>query len=180
VHDVDLAARLPEDPHRRGTMTTRSLRITMICLTVLGLAVASYLTIEHFTGGTTICPLHGGCETVQHSIYSKLASMPVALIGLIGYIAILASLLAPRNETTRLATMTFTVIGFGFSAYLTFRELFSIHAICPWCVSSAIIMTLLSCLAVWSFLRGDDSLIEDPDAIRSEPDTGSPLTATGS
>lgn len=134
-------------------MTARRLRTTMIGLTVLGLGVASYLTIAHYTGGTTICPLHGGCETVQHSIYSKLAGVPVALIGLIGYIVIFASLVVPQSEMTRLATMAFTIPGFAFSAYLTYRELFSIHAICPWCVSSAVLMTLLAIVTTTRLLR---------------------------
>ena len=46
--------------------------------------------------------------------------------------------------------------GFGFSLYLTYRELFTLHKICEWCVSSAVIMTVLTCLSVWRFLRGDD------------------------
>ncbi len=149
----------------------------MIGLCVLGLGVATYLTIAHYTGGTTICPLHGGCETVQHSVYSKLAGVPVALIGLIGYVLILASLLVPQSETTRLATMALTIPGFAFSAYLTARELFSIHAICPWCVSSAIVMTVLVCLATWSFLRGEDARADRSDALPGEPDTSFPLAA---
>jgi hypothetical protein len=92
---------------------------------------------------------------VQTSTYSELAGVPVALIGLVAYVAIMASLLAPENEMTRLATVAFTVVGFGFSAYLTYRELFSIHAVCEWCVPSAIVMTLLMCLAIWRFLSGD-------------------------
>jgi uncharacterized membrane protein len=79
----------------------------------------------------------------------------VALIGLLGYIAILASLLAREGEHSRLATAVLTLGGFGFSGYLTYRELYSIHHICPWCVSSAVIMTILLPLAVWRFLRGD-------------------------
>jgi uncharacterized membrane protein len=138
-------------------MSTRTLSRTMIGLTVLGLGVASYLTIAHYSGGTTICPLHGGCETVQHSKYSQLDGVPVALIGLIGYVLILSVLLVGASEITRLILVVLTVGGFGFSAYLTGRELFSIHAICPWCVSSAIIMTILACLAVWCFLRGDET-----------------------
>ncbi|HEY7829162.1 MAG TPA: vitamin K epoxide reductase family protein [Solirubrobacteraceae bacterium] len=137
-------------------MSTRALSRTMIGLTLLGLGVATYLTIAHYSGGTTICPLHGGCETVQHSKYSQLAGVPVALIGLIGYILILGVLLTPSSETTRLIAVVLTVGGFGFSIYLTGRELFSIHAICPWCVSSAIIMTILACLSIWRFLRGED------------------------
>lgn len=158
-------------------MSTRATRLVMIAIATVGLGVASYLTYVHYAGGPILCLRGGGCETVQHSIYSKLAGVPVALIGLIGYVVILASLLAPESESTRLATMTFTVVGFGFSVYLTSRELFSIHAICPWCVSSAVMMTLLVCLGVWRFLRGEASLASKPSSTATEPDSPAPLAA---
>lgn len=135
-------------------MSQRTLRITMIVIATVGLGVASYLTYVHYSGHPPVCTAGGSCLKVQTSIYSKLAGVPVALMGLIGYIAILASLLAPEGETSRFATLAFTVAGFGFSAYLTYRELFSIHAVCEWCASSAGIMTILMLLSVWRFLRG--------------------------
>src|ERR1700738_4731876 len=110
-------------------MSTRALRITLIVLAVVGRGIASYVTYVHYAGIKPACTAGESCTKVQTSVYSKLAGVPVALIGLIGSVATLASLLAPENETTRLATMSFTLIGFGFSAYLTYRELFSIHAI---------------------------------------------------
>jgi uncharacterized membrane protein len=162
-------------------MSARSLRITMIALTVLGLGVASYLTYVHYSGGPIACLKGGGCETVQHSVYSKLAGVPVALIGLIGYVVIFASLVAPENETTRFATVAVTVVGFGFSAYLTARELFSIHAICPWCVSSAVIMTVLMSLAVRRFLRGDAAASGASAPVELEgPEPAARLGAVGS
>jgi uncharacterized membrane protein len=136
-------------------MSARTLRITLTVLAVVGLGVASYLTYIHYEDIKPLCTAGTSCIKVQSSVYSKLAGVPVALIGLIGYIAILGSLLAPESETSRLATMSFTLVGFGFSAYLTYRELFSIHAICEWCASSAVIMTVMMCLSVWRFLRGD-------------------------
>jgi uncharacterized membrane protein len=163
-------------------MSARALRITMIVLTVVGLVVAGYLTYIHYAGIKPLCGRNGGgCEIVQTSQYSKLVGVPVALIGLIGYVAILASLLAPENETTRFATVAFTVIGFGFSAYLTYRELFSIHRICEYCVSSAVIVTILMCLAVWRFLRGDVGPATPSgaaDVSASEP--SAPIGAAGS
>jgi len=153
----------------------------MLLLTLLGLGVAGYLTYLHYSGSEIPCFKGGGCETVQHSIYSKLAGVPVALMGLLGYVAILASLLAPKGETTRLATMVFTLLGFGFSVYLTSRELFSIHAICVWCVSSALIMTLLFGLAVWQFLRGGDGVASaSPAASAGEQQPAEPLGAVRS
>jgi uncharacterized membrane protein len=136
-------------------VSTRALRITMIVLAVVGLGLASYLTYVHYSGIKPACSLGGSCEKVQTSAYSHLAGVPVALMGLLGYVTILGLLLGPEGEATRFATAAATTVGFGFSAYLTYRELFSIHAICEWCVSSAVIMTLLLFLAVWRFLQGD-------------------------
>lgn len=136
-------------------MSPRALRITLTVLTVLGVALASYLTYIHYEDIKPLCTLGSSCIKVQSSVYSKLAGVPVALIGLLGYVAILGSLLVPENETSRLATMAFTLVGFGFSAYLTYRELFSIHAICEECASSAVLMTVMMCLAIWRFLRGE-------------------------
>lgn len=136
-------------------MSRRTLRIAMIALATVGLGVASYLTYVHYSGSPPVCTAGGSCLKVQTSVYSKLAGVPVALMGLIGYVAILASLLAPEGERSRFATLALTVGGFGFSAYLTYRELFSIHAVCEWCASSAVIMTILVLLAVWRFLWGE-------------------------
>ena len=152
----------------------------MIGLTVLGLGVAGYLTYVHYAGIKPVCTAGGSCLKVQTSIYSEFAGVPVALIGLLGYVVIMASLLAPENETTRFATVAFTVVGFGFSAYLTYRELFSIHAICEWCASSAVIMTVLVCLAIWRFLRGEDSIADASGRETNERETATPLTAAGS
>jgi uncharacterized membrane protein len=163
-------------------MSARSLRITLIALTVIGLGVATYLTYIHYAGIKPLCGRNGGgCEIVQTSEYSKLAGVPVALIGLIGYVTILGSLLVPETETSRFATVAFTVVGFGFSAYLTYRELFSIHNICEWCVSSTVIVTVLMCLAIWRFLRGDSASSGTPEQSGvGGPEARAPLGAPGS
>ncbi len=93
----------------------------MIVLSVIGIGLASYLTYIHYSNSQVICT-SDACELVQTSVYSKLAGIPVALLGLIGYIGIFVSLVAPEREQTRLATLGLTAIGFGFSAYLTSRE----------------------------------------------------------
>jgi len=159
-------------------MSNRAIRITMLVIATVGLGVASYLTYVHYSGIQPICSAGGSCLEVQTSVYSKIAGVPVALIGLIGYVVILGSLLAPENEESRFATMAFTVVGFGFSAYLTYRELFSIHAICEWCASSAVMMTVLAGLSVWRFLRGEQL---PSAAARIEADSAvPPLHAAGS
>ncbi|HEV3318955.1 MAG TPA: vitamin K epoxide reductase family protein [Solirubrobacteraceae bacterium] len=137
-------------------MSARALRTTLIVLAALGIALAGYLTYLHYSGTTPPCSIKGNpCSQVQKSRYSELAGVPVALIGLLGYIVILGSLLAPEGEQARFATMALTLGGLGFSAYLTYREVFTLHKICEWCVGSAVLMTIMMCLSVWRFLRGD-------------------------
>ena len=123
--------------------TDRRLRLVAIVLATIGLCVAAYLTYIHYEGIKPVCGLGGNCEKVQSSEWSKLAGIPVAVLGLIGYVAILATLFIEREEAL-IAGALFSLAGFGFSAYLTYRELFSIDAICQWCVASAVIMTLLA------------------------------------
>jgi uncharacterized membrane protein len=124
-------------------VTDRRLRLVAIVLAVVGLGVAAYLTYVHYEGIEPVCGLGGDCEKVQTSEWADLAGVPVALLGLVGYATILATLFVEREEAL-IAGALFSLVGFGFSAYLTYRELFSIDAICPWCVTSAVIMTLLA------------------------------------
>lgn len=139
-------------------MSARALRITLIVLAALGMCWASYLTYVHYSGEAPVCSIKGNpCEQVQTSIYSELGGVPVALIGAIGYLVILGSLLVSDSERFRFATAALTLGGFGFSVYLTYREIFSLHKICEDCVASAVIMTILMVLSVWRYLRGDPS-----------------------
>jgi uncharacterized membrane protein len=128
----------------------------MAALALLGVAIAGYLTWIHYAGIKPICVSGGGgCEQVQASRYSLLAGIPVALLGLVGYLAILASLRV-RGEAGLTLGALITLMGLGFSAYLTYRELFTIKAICQWCVASALLMTALTVLALVRFLRPAD------------------------
>jgi uncharacterized membrane protein len=119
----------------------------MVLLTVAGIGIAAYLTVVHYSGGTPVCAISHGCETVQRSHYAKLAGIPVAVLGLAGYTALLV-LLAIDRSATRLVLAGGAMVAFGFSAYLTYLELFEIHAICQWCVGSAVIATALMALGV--------------------------------
>ena len=112
-----------------------------LALTLAGIAIASYLTYVHYEGLSPVCTT-GGCERVQASTYSEIGPIPVALLGLIGYVLILLSLFI-RGEVGRALTFMLTLSGFAFSLYLTYLELFVIDAICQWCVGSAVVMTAL-------------------------------------
>jgi uncharacterized membrane protein len=123
------------------------MRLASVAVALAGLGIAAYLTIAHYDGGTTVCAISHGCETVQHSAYAKLAGIPVALLGLLGYVGILVTL-ARDDEPARTATAFLALLGFGFSAWLTYVEVAKLEAICIWCVGSAICMTLLAALSV--------------------------------
>jgi uncharacterized membrane protein len=112
-------------------------------LAVLGLGVATYITISDAGGGAPTCLAGGGgCETVASSTYSHIVGVNVAVFGIVGYVLLLAAAILP-GDVGRFAGFTLALIGFGFSAYLTYVELGIIHAICQWCVSSAVLMTVL-------------------------------------
>lgn len=130
------------------------LRRVMVVIAVLAIGLTAYLVYVHYSGIKPACTAGQSCIKVQTSTWSKLDGVPVALIGLIGYIAILLTLLAPDRDEIRLATLGMTMAGFGFSAYLTYREIFSIKAICEECVSSFVLIAiLLGCSAV-RYVRG--------------------------
>jgi len=130
-------------------------RAAIAALAVAGIGVAAYLTYVHYADVQALCVAGGGgCEKVQTSSYSELVGIPVAVLGLAGYVSILATLWI-RGETGRLAGAVLAITGFGFSAYLTYRELFTIDAICQWCVVSAVLMTLLAALTTWRLLAAE-------------------------
>jgi uncharacterized membrane protein len=142
----------------RRLSTDPRLGLAILILCLLGIADAGYLTYLHYSGVNALCTFGGGCETVQTSRWATLLGVPIAILGLIGYIAILLSL-AIRHELARAAAFGIALIGGAFSLYLTYRELFTIKAICPWCVASAVLMTALTVLTAARLLC-EESLTE--------------------
>lgn len=121
-------------------------------LAIFGLAVAAYMTYVEVTAVEAVCGPFGDCNTVQSSAYAKFLGIPVGVIGLAGYLAILAAWLWGRsgNATARMALLAMAVIGVIFSIYLTWLELFVIQAVCLWCLTSAVIMMILApAAAAW-------------------------------
>jgi uncharacterized membrane protein len=111
-------------------------------LALVGLAISVYLTWVHYAGIEPVCTGISDCERVQSSDYAELVGIPVAVVGVVGYAAILASLRMRVEVTAMLA-----YLGLAFSAYLTWAELFRIEAICQWCVASALVALAIAVLA---------------------------------
>lgn len=130
-----------------------------LSLSGLGVLVASYLSLKRFTGGSLACSRWAQCDVVNNSLYAKLYGVPVAFLGLAGYLVLLglalAALETEGDTRRRLVGLGFicSLGGVAFSAYLTYIELYVIEAICSWCVASATIITLLAVVGAVNFWR---------------------------
>ena len=137
-----------------------------LILIVLGIGIAGYLTYVKLFGLEAVCGGLGDCEAVQTSIYSELLGVPVSIWGLLSYLALLVVYLVKRSNWRGLGNLArqgfflLTLIGVVFSAYLTYLEIFVIHAICPWCVASAVVMTILFVLAIVDLFGGEEEEAE--------------------
>ncbi len=134
-------------------------RMTAAVLSLIGFFISAYLYLYKIGRIGTLACGTGGCETVQLSPWSRFAGVEVSLIGLVGYAGLLAvslaalqaALLARRWPMTLM--MILSAIGVGFTVYLTYLELFVIHAICRWCVGSALIIIAIFLVSLREFLR---------------------------
>ena len=137
-------------------------RQAIALLALVGLFVALYLWLHALGfGGAIKCGASGGCETVQTSPWAVFLGLPVAFYGVVGYLAILiVALMALRPAALTKKSWSVTLLGLAtlgvlFTGYLTYLELFVIHAICRWCVGSAAIITAIWVVAVWGLRRND-------------------------
>ena len=128
-------------------------------LALVGLLIATYLWLYKIgLLGELKCGT-GSCEYVQSSSYAELLGLPVALYGVAGYATLLGLGLAglqpglASDRRVSLLLAAFATVGFGFTLYLTAIELFVLHAICRWCVGSAVIMTAIWGLALLGLAR---------------------------
>jgi uncharacterized membrane protein len=149
-------------------------RQAIALLALVGLFVALYLWLHALGFGGPIKCGTGGCDTVQASPWAVLFGIPVAFYGVAGYLAVLVvTLVALRpaalgQSKWDLLLVGLATVGVLFTAYLTYLELFVIHAICRWCVGSAVIMTAIWIVALLS-LRSP-AIRTDPGASRPQRD----------
>jgi uncharacterized membrane protein len=127
------------------------LRVAIAIVALVGGGIAVYLTTVHYEHVAPICT-SGGCEKVQRSSYAELAGIPVAVLGLAGYLLLLATV-AVRGAGAALAGAFLALTGTVFSGYLLWAQLERIHAICIWCVGNDVAMALLAVLCSARFLR---------------------------
>ena len=132
---------------------SRELGLSVPVLSLLGIVVAGYLAYIESTGAEAVCGPVGDCNTVNQSEYAILFGvLPVGVLGLAGYVGIVGAWLTarrrrgPASDWAKVALLAMTLLGTLFSVYLTFLEPFVIGATCAWCLTSAVVMTLLMLL----------------------------------
>jgi uncharacterized membrane protein len=131
--------------------------LALVGLSLAGTLVSGYLTWLHLTGASALCTGLGGCEVVQSSRYAWVGPVPVALLGLGAYLALLLlALWRWRGGPAWAGLVLFglAVAGALYSGYLTYIEVFVLGALCPWCVTSAVIILALAGLAARDLDRG--------------------------
>jgi uncharacterized membrane protein len=132
-----------------------TLRRAIAGAAVLGAAIASYLTYVHYADISPICS-SGGCEKVQTSSYAELAGVPVALLGLLAYLAILATT-AVRGVAASFAGVLLGLVGVAFSGYLLWAQLGPIGALCQWCIGNDVVISVVAVLCVARMLTEPDT-----------------------
>lgn len=143
---------------------SRPLNIVSLVLGIAGIAVAGYLTYVHYNIDALVCGI-GDCEIVQASKYSEIFGIPIAIFGLLMYIAITAlvivrSTMADYADLANMGILILLISGTIYAAYLTYLEIEVIRAICQWCVISAIITVILLVVELFRFTRSWN----EPDA----------------
>jgi uncharacterized membrane protein len=131
-------------------VSDRALRVLAALVALAGVAVAGYLTWAHYGDGSVVCPIGGGCETVQESEYAELVGVPVAVLGLVAYAVVLALILWDV-PVARLAAAALSLTGLLFSGFLLVVQAFVIDAFCVWCLANDVVIA--PALAVLTGLR---------------------------
>jgi uncharacterized membrane protein len=129
-----------------------------IILTIIGLLVSIYMTIYKITSNDSMCIGSGDCKTVNASRYAEVYGIPVAVLGIAGYSAILAVLLLGQRpgflqQNGTLLFFGLSLTGFLFTLYLIFVEVALIKAYCPFCITSQTAMTLIFIISVIQLVR---------------------------
>lgn len=130
-----------------------------LALSVIGLMVSIYMTAYKLLNNDAMCLGSGDCSTVNASPYSEIYGIPVAAVGVLGYLAILVLLVLETRgnkflaANAPLAVFGLSVGGFAFTVYLVYLEIYVIKALCPFCVASQVTMTILFILSIVRLVR---------------------------
>ena len=150
-------------------MSDAALRVAAGLVAMAGVAVAGYLTWSHYADASVLCVAGGGCERVQTSEYASIAGIPVALLGLVSYAAIVA-LIVWDGVIARLGAASLALVGLLFSLYLLVVQLVVIDAVCVWCLANDVVVAPVLAVATALRLRS----LGPGGAPSERPSRGSP------
>lgn len=153
------------DQVQRGVLRPQ---LAFIVLAVVGLGIATYLSATHLLEKSIVCGGAGECDYVNASDYAYILGVPVALLGLGLYGAMLAIAVqwyrAPESDIWPVVYWGVALSGAGYAGYLTYVELEILHAVCLWCVGSAIVLAVSLALSTLLLLRPVSQSAEGPVA----------------
>lgn len=124
--------------------------VALLLLSLIGAGDSGYLLWKHWTGGSSFCQA-GGCDIVTQGPYAEIGGIPLAGLGLVGYLALLAlTLMASTLGGRSLIWGIVGISGIGVvvSAFLVYLQVAVIRAICSWCVVSVFTMTSIFIMSV--------------------------------
>jgi uncharacterized membrane protein len=132
-------------------------RISAI-LVVIGLLVSIYMTIYKATSNDALCLGSGDCSTVNASRYSEVYGIPVAIVGIAGYSAILLVHWYERRDKFfekfgPMLIFGLALTGFLFTVYLIYIEFAILQALCPFCLTSQAAMTIIFVISIIRLIR---------------------------
>lgn len=135
-------------------MSSSLLRNISIGAAIIGFLDSVYLTWIKLSNQEAVCSGVGGCEKVNTSAYSEIAGIPIALLGAGAYVIILILFIVENRsrfweENSPLYIFGVSLIGVLYSGYLTYIEIAIIHAICPYCVLSAITILIIFVISIY-------------------------------
>jgi uncharacterized membrane protein len=132
------------------SMRRKYLYVAAALVSLVGLADAVYLTVEHLAGRSVRCTITTGCEEVLTSAYATVGSIPLAALGALAYFTAfsLATLAAFGNEKARTLLSYLVGLMLAVSIWLFIVQAFILKAFCQFCLLSAAVTLVLSIIVV--------------------------------
>lgn len=127
----------------------------ILVLALAGMVISAFSLVSHYKKSPTeYCDFNDSfnCDIVNRSVFSEVHGVPVAAVGVLGYIALMI-LARARRRRTALLLLLFALIGFGFALNLTYIEAYVLVVWCIMCIGSQTVITLILALSAWQTVR---------------------------
>lgn len=145
---------------------SKTIIISFLIVAFIGFVDASFLAANHFSGVTPPCFITQGCDVVTTSAYAKIVGIPVSALGVLYYLSqlILMIYFVDKKEERVLPLIVLSsTVGFGFSLWFTYVQVFLLKSYCTYCLFSGLTSTILFALsiAIWKQIQSKKKLVQD-------------------